>query len=200
MPEDNSREEPFNKMDSGYNEKKDLEKEMEAPAEKDTSDNKDKGDSELKSKDEIETEETPNGYQYLNKNSSGEKQDSITGVLRAEESNDDSSSQSQPINKGIMQEEGSDTSSSKPQLTEKEELEQWKELVDPELKALKYAASLEDINQKEQRFRQFLNAKVNENGFINEGVWKLLDSYIEDLLETWRYHALVRGNRTQSSS
>ena len=200
LPEDNGGEEPFNKMDSGNKEKKDLEKEMEAPAEKDTSDNKDKGDSELKSKDEIETEENPNGYQYLNKNSSGEKQDSITGVLRAEESNDDSSSQSQPINKGIMQEEGSDTSSSKPQLTEKEELEQWKELVDPELKALKYAASLEDINQKEQRFRQFLNAKVNENGFINEGVWKLLDSYIEDLLETWRYHALVRGNRTQSSS
>ena len=198
--EDKGREEPFNKMDFGYKEKSDLEKEMEAPAEKDTSFNIDKGDSEWKSKDEIETEEIPNEYQSLNNNLSGENQGLIPGGLKEEKSEEESSSQSQLNDKDTMQQEESDTSSSKPQLTEKEELEQWKNLVDPELEALKYAASLEDINQKEQRFRQLLNAKVNENGFINEGVWKLLDSYIEDLLSTWRYHALMRGNRMQSSS
>lgn len=200
LPEDNGGEEPFNKMDSVCGGGKELEKEMEAPVEKNTSYNKDKGYSEWKSKNEIGTEETPNEYQSINKNLSEESQGLIPGELKSEKSGEDCSSQSQSNDKDTMQQEESDTCSSKPQLTEMEELEQWKKLVDPELEALKYAASLEDINQKEPRFRQFLKAKVNENGFINEGVWELLNSYIEDLLSSWRYHALVRGNRMQSSS
>ena len=180
------------------NNKKDLEKEMEAPAEHDTNSNIDIGDSELRSKNEMEAEEDPNGYQSMNNNLSGGSQGLIPIGLQAEKSGEDYLSQSQLKDKGTMQQ--GDASSSKPQLTENEELEQWKQLVDPELKGMKYAASLEDMNQMEKKFYQSYYKKVTENGFINEGVSKLLDSYIEDLLSTWRYHAIIRGNRMQSSS
>ena len=129
---------------------------------------------------------------------SGESKDSNPDELQEEGSGTDSSCQSQLNGKDTMQQD--DASSSKPQLTENEELEQWKKLVDPELETLKYAVSLEDFNQKEKKFYQSYNKMVAENGFINEEVWKLLDSYIEDLLETWGYYALVRGNRMQSNS
>ena len=171
---------------------KDLEKEMEAPAEHDTNSNKDIGDSELRSKNEMEAEEDPNGYQSINNNLSGGSQGLIPSGLQAEKS------QSQLKNNGTMQQ--GDASSSKPQLAENEELEPWKKFVDPELEGMKYAASLEDMNQMEKKFYQSYYKKVTENGFINEGVSKLLDSYIEDLLSTWRYHAIIRGNRMQSSS
>lgn len=191
LSEDNSEDVPNRKMDYGIRDKE-LEKEMEAPAEKDTSENKDKGDSEWKSKNEIETEENPNEYQSLDKKPSEGNQASISSELREEGSNIDSSSPVHSNDEDSEQPGENDSSSSKPQLTEEQEFNHWKELIAPELEKMKHAISKEHFNQLKKQFYQFLKGKVNETGFINEGAWEQLKSYIRDFMSTWEYNTIER--------
>jgi len=94
--------------------------------------------------------------------------------------------------KNAQQQEDIDSSTERTQLTEQEEFDQWKKLVAPELEKMKHATSRADFHQMKKKFFQFLYEKVVELGVLNEGVKKLMESYLEDFMSTWEYNTIAR--------
>ncbi len=174
---------------SKKNKEEEMEKEFEKPMEEEPlGENDVNGDSEQKSKNEIDAKEDPSQSQSLDINPNEESQDSIPSQLHAEESSTQSTSEYQSNEKDTTgHQEGENTSTGQPQLTVREEFEQWKELVASELDIFKSATSRQDFNQKEKLFYQFYYEKVEETGFINEKVKRMMDSHIEDIISSRKY-------------
>lgn len=174
---------------SKKNRKEEMEKEFEKPMEDIPSmDNDVCGVSETMTRNEEEAKENPSQSQSLDINPNVESQDSIPSGLQAEESSTQSPSEYQSKKEETTgHQEGESTSTGQPQLTVREEFDQWKELVASELETFKYATSRQDFNQKEKLFYQFYNEKVAETGFINERVKRMIDSHIEDVISSRKY-------------
>ena len=172
---------------SKKNKEEEMEKEFEKPMEEEPlGENDVNGDSEQKSKNEIDAKEDPSQSQSLDINPNEESPDSIPSGLQAEESSTRSPSEYQSkMEETTGHQEGD--SIGQPQLTVREEFDQWKELVASELENFKYATSRLDFNQKEKLFYQFYNEKVAETGFINERVKRMMDSHIEDVISSRKY-------------
>lgn len=160
------------KMD---NEKEELEREME------------EGVTEPNSKNENEGKEDPNESQFNKKNPSGEKQNSNSFEVIDGETYEESLSQSQSYNEDYGHQEEVNTSAEQPQLTEQEEFKQWKDVVAPELEKMKHVTSRADFHKLEKSFYQLYDGMVEDTGFVNQRVKKLMDDHIDDFISTQMY-------------
>lgn len=168
--------------------KEEMEKEFEKPLEEEPSSNKDVcGCSETMTRNEEEEKEDPNESQFNKKNPSGENQDSISVEVIDGETYEESLSQSQFYNEDYGHQEEVNTSAEHPQLTEQEEFKQWKDVVAPELEKMKHVTSRADFHKLEKSFYQLYDGMVEDTGFVNQRVKKLMDDHIEDFISTQMY-------------
>lgn len=164
--------------------KEDSNKELERECEE--------GMTEPNSKNENEGKEDPSEYQ-INEIPTGENQDFIPNGVQEEGAGKSSPCQSQSNDEETAQQQEEDDSSAEHhQPTIREEFNQWKIVVAPELENLKHAASREDFHRMEKKFYQFYDGKVEETGFYNERAKKLMDSHIGDFISTWEYNTITR--------
>lgn len=150
------------------------------------------GMTEPMTRNEEEGKEDPSEYQ-VNEIPTGDNQDFISSGVQAEGAGESSPCQSQSNDEETAQQQEEDDSSAEHhQPTIREEFNQWKIVVAPELENLKHAASREDFHRMEKKFYQFYDGKVEETGFYNERVKKLMDSHIGDFISTWEYNTITR--------
>ena len=183
-PQDCKEEVPSEK-----NKEEEMEKEFGKPMEEVPSRNKDVcGCSETMTRNEEEEKESPNESQFNKNKPYGEKQDSISFEVIDGESYEESLSQSQSYNEDHgQQEEEVNTSADQPQLTEQEEFKQWKDVVAPELEKMKHVTSREEFYKLEKSFYQLYDRIVEDTGFFNQRVKKLVDDHIDDFISSQKY-------------